>query len=382
MKIGLLALVLCLGFGATVQAQLRPQLRPDPVATLRPQLRPDPEPTPMVAKAAAPLHVALSRQEARADALTIVPPAPPMVLVGLWTAPGPMFRPEGDFGAAADAIDGLTLAVLRPELRPGLNPGLNPGLPAMVTAPPVVLASAAAILRPPLRPGDLLANVVTDAPPTFDAALSVPAAPTLSAMAIPVALIPQTRSADIVAKAEAARVERVRGSVCGNPQIQGEALGPVSGSGACGIDDGVLVRSVNGVRLSTAATIDCNTANALQDWVARVALPTVGNTGGGLASLQIMGTYACRNRNNATSGRLSEHGFGRAVDIGGFGLQNGKAFTVLNGWGTDSYGAMLRQMHRAACGIFGTVLGPESNAYHRDHFHFDTASYRSGSYCE
>ena len=43
---------------------------------------------------------------------------------------------------------------------------------------------------------------------------------------------------------------------------------------------------------------------------------------------------------------------------------------------------MLRNLHRAACGPFGTVLGPNANAAHRDHYHFDTARYRSGTaYC-
>jgi hypothetical protein len=41
----------------------------------------------------------------------------------------------------------------------------------------------------------------------------------------------------------------------------------------------------------------------------------------------------------------------------------------------------MRRMHRGACGPFGTVLGPEADRYHQDHFHFDTARYRSGSYC-
>jgi len=41
----------------------------------------------------------------------------------------------------------------------------------------------------------------------------------------------------------------------------------------------------------------------------------------------------------------------------------------------------LRSVHAGACGIFGTVLGPESNAAHRDHFHFDGAERRK-SYCE
>ena len=41
----------------------------------------------------------------------------------------------------------------------------------------------------------------------------------------------------------------------------------------------------------------------------------------------------------------------------------------------------LRAIRDGACGIFGTVLGPESNAAHRDHFHFDAAERRK-SYCE
>jgi len=41
----------------------------------------------------------------------------------------------------------------------------------------------------------------------------------------------------------------------------------------------------------------------------------------------------------------------------------------------------LRAIQDGACGIFGTVLGPESNAAHRDHFHLDGAERRK-SYCE
>ena len=41
----------------------------------------------------------------------------------------------------------------------------------------------------------------------------------------------------------------------------------------------------------------------------------------------------------------------------------------------------IRKAQKAACGIFGTTLGPGSDGYHEDHLHFDTASYRNGSYC-
>jgi hypothetical protein len=45
-------------------------------------------------------------------------------------------------------------------------------------------------------------------------------------------------------------------------------------------------------------------------------------------------------------------------------------------------GQFLRAAHRAACGIFGTVLGPEANNAHKNHFHVDMAERRHGSICE
>jgi hypothetical protein len=42
----------------------------------------------------------------------------------------------------------------------------------------------------------------------------------------------------------------------------------------------------------------------------------------------------------------------------------------------------LRRLHKGACGIFGTVLGPEANAAHRDHFHLDLAPRRRSAFCE
>jgi len=94
-----------------------------------------------------------------------------------------------------------------------------------------------------------------------------------------------------------------------------------------------------------------------------------------------MGHYACRSRNNKAGAKLSEHSKERAIDIGGFRLKNGQRFSVLKDWSGSKWSGELRKLHKSACGPFGTVLGPAANKYHRDHFHFDTARYRSGSYC-
>ncbi|MDX2258339.1 MAG: extensin family protein [Hyphomicrobiaceae bacterium] len=42
----------------------------------------------------------------------------------------------------------------------------------------------------------------------------------------------------------------------------------------------------------------------------------------------------------------------------------------------------LKRLHKEACGPFGTVLGPEANEAHRNHFHFDLAARKRSAYCQ
>lgn len=42
----------------------------------------------------------------------------------------------------------------------------------------------------------------------------------------------------------------------------------------------------------------------------------------------------------------------------------------------------LREAHERACRIFGTVLGPEANNAHRNHFHVDLAPRKRSNFCE
>lgn len=60
------------------------------------------------------------------------------------------------------------------------------------------------------------------------------------------------------------------------------------------------------------------------------------------------------------------------------------AVPVVRGSADGGGGRMtfLREAHRSACRIFGTVLGPEANNAHRNHFHVDMAQRRSASFCE
>lgn len=94
--------------------------------------------------------------------------------------------------------------------------------------------------------------------------------------------------------------------------------------------------------------------------------------GAGIARIDHWGTYACRNINARKEGRRSQHATANAIDIAGFVLSDGTTVQVLRDWGTDTpKGRFLAEAHRGACRYFNAVLGPNYNAEHRNHFHFD-----------
>jgi hypothetical protein len=161
--------------------------------------------------------------------------------------------------------------------------------------------------------------------------------------------------------------------------LEAESIGSISGPGACGVPKAYRVTQAAGVKLSQPATIRLATAQRLDWWLRNQAIPIIGNRGGGLVGIQVAAHYACRTRNSRRGARLSEHAKGNAIDISAFILADGTRLTVLGWRGRDS--KVLRRLHASACGPFGTVLGPESDRFHQDHFHFDMADYRNGAYC-
>ncbi|NOX74857.1 MAG: extensin family protein [Alphaproteobacteria bacterium] len=172
------------------------------------------------------------------------------------------------------------------------------------------------------------------------------------------------------------------GVLCGDARIQGERMAPVAGTlPGCGIADPVRVYSLDGVALSQKSVMDCTTAKALRGWVTGAVKPQMKRRYGKVKSLTVLSQYSCRTRNSKPGAKISEHGKGRAIDIGAFTFADGTKLTVKDGW--KSYGSkkILRRLQEAACGPFGTVLGPDADKFHRDHFHMDTARYRGGAYC-
>lgn len=195
-------------------------------------------------------------------------------------------------------------------------------------------------------------------------------------------LRPLFRSGKVEKEARAQRQLLAKGAVCGDIAIQGQVVGRVPGRiSGCGVENAVKVRSVAGVGLSQQSVMDCQTAAALKTWLEQSAKPALAKKGGGLTRIRVAAHYACRTRNNKKGAKISEHGKGRAIDISGFQLADGTLVSVLQGWNAQRHKTAMRRMHQGACGPFGTVLGPNADRFHRDHFHFDTARYRSGSYC-
>ena len=95
-----------------------------------------------------------------------------------------------------------------------------------------------------------------------------------------------------------------------------------------------------------------------------------------VAQIEHFGSYACRNVYNRESGRLSQHATANAFDIAAFRLRDGRRIALAADWADEgTKGVFLRDVRDGACGIFGTVLGPDYNAAHHNHFHFDMGGY-------
>lgn len=172
--------------------------------------------------------------------------------------------------------------------------------------------------------------------------------------------------------------------VCQDPRLMGDPRAGIVDIGtlACGIIEPVLVSSIAGARLEPPVLLGCPTARRLADWLDGVVrAEALERLRGRVAVVRTLGSYSCRTQNNAADGRRSEHARGRAIDIGGFTLTDGREVTVARDWGDTAAGAFLRRVWRKACGPFATVLGPKADRHHWNHFHLDTAPRHGPPHC-
>lgn len=146
----------------------------------------------------------------------------------------------------------------------------------------------------------------------------------------------------------------------------------------CGYEDAVRVEATS-LRLSEPFTLTCPAAVALALWERHVVQPAAQrHFGVSVARMQHLGSYACRNLYGEAEARRSEHATANALDIAAFILADDRSVRVLGQWnGDDAASAFLHDVHNGACRFFDVVLGPDYNAAHRDHFHFDRGGYRA-----
>ncbi len=133
--------------------------------------------------------------------------------------------------------------------------------------------------------------------------------------------------------------------------------------------------------ISNIGPVQCAVGNAFAAWarygVDRAARQLLGSP---LLRIETMGSYSCRNV--AGSQRRSAHATAGAIDISAFVLADGRRIVISEDWhgGTAQEKEFLRTVQRSACRRFDTVLGPEYNAAHRDHFHVEGVI-NGDSYC-
>lgn len=196
-----------------------------------------------------------------------------------------------------------------------------------------------------------------------------------------------------------------------------EASKPIR-AGQCGTPAPVLLRSVANVEITPPAVVNCRMARTLHDWVEKNLQPVAKEAlNATVTRLVNASAYSCRQRIGTTNARLSEHSFANALDISAYVMSDGRTIDVLTHWGptardiraqakvadgskttggdtrplsdansaasvVTTEGHFLRRLHSSACENFGTVLGPEANEAHRNHFHLDLAQRKRNAFCE
>lgn len=158
------------------------------------------------------------------------------------------------------------------------------------------------------------------------------------------------------------------------------ALEP-AGEGECRREDRAVLTAAP--LAPSAPPTTCAVAATFEVWLRQGVQPAAEEMlGSSLAQIEHFGAYSCRRLYGRESGGWSEHASGNALDIAAFVLADGRRIAVLDSWSIDgAESEFLKRVRDEACAVFGTVLSPDYNAAHADHFHLDQASRGFGGVC-
>ena len=152
---------------------------------------------------------------------------------------------------------------------------------------------------------------------------------------------------------------------------------PRDASGECGYDNGIRLMPAPGdARLAPAGVVtSCPVAAAMAVFERQVVQSAADrHLGSEVTAIQHAGSYSCRRLYGRAEGEFSEHAAANAIDITGFRLADGSTVSVLRNWPAQGpKGRFLRAVRDGSCRIFSTVLSPDYNEAHADHFHLDMA---------
>ena len=156
------------------------------------------------------------------------------------------------------------------------------------------------------------------------------------------------------------------------------AAAPGRAEGRCGPRDPVRPTATGALTLAlnpAGVAPSCPVVAGVALWEWHVLQPAARrHLGTRVAAIEHYGSYSCRRVNGRADGAWSEHATANALDVAGFRLADGRRISVASDWdGDDDASRFLREARDGACGLFATVLSPEYNAAHRDHFHLDQA---------
>ena len=210
---------------------------------------------------------------------------------------------------------------------------------------------------------------------------------------------------------------------------------PAIKEGICGTPAPILLRAIGDdpkVTIEPPATMNCQMAHVLGEWLRESVQPEAkALLGSAVVKIRNATAYSCRNRYGGANTRISEHALANALDISELTLADGNRITVLEHWprpevppppppepnparlnggdrgksvvthvkaepgampapppvaeepsAPDPKNQFVTILFKQACKRFGTVLGPNANEAHKDHFHFDMKPRRRANYCE
>lgn len=164
-----------------------------------------------------------------------------------------------------------------------------------------------------------------------------------------------------------------------SPVIDASAVADMPVDNGCGWTNAVQMTNAGGARVSVDK-MTCDTAAAFAMWMEHEVQPLAKeHLRSSVKSIQHMGVYACRNiqGSKAFTAFRSQHARANAIDVAAFVLGDGRTVSVVKHWHGDSAEAkFLHAIHQRSCRYFRVALGPEYNAAHHNHFHFDRGAFR------